>query len=326
MIAINKKLDFSVPVLHMPTPGIISTKSLSTKLVEFADDFFCYGNNKVHAYVTKKTDKNYEVKIMTSKSPIWKTALKIVFLFTPISPILFAIKLISRMNKKFSITDNSALKNRHEFEPLQFKHKQKVFMPAEHYKKMCLNAGIELDKTTPLQKHVLFFANSEGNLTRKSFQKGFERLGSSKITSFLVSYAIFSQLVKHMKLTSNVIPLSQIAKGTHHASTGVFNKDGTLDLNKFEVLKKKYPSIDPNFLTADDLVRMRKANFEKDALKEGAESGSTAAKGEFLFALNLFSDCAVVDSLGKITPAISLDRLKKLYTNGPELFEEVATH
>jgi hypothetical protein len=71
---------------------------------------------------------------------------------------------------------------------------------------------------------------------------------------------------------------------------------------------------------------MRKANFERDALKEGAASGAQASMGEFLVALNLFSDCAVVDTFGNVKQAISLDRLKRLYTEGPQLFEEVAVN
>src|SRR5262249_45073965 len=99
-------------------------------------------------------------------------------------------------------------------------------------------------------------------------------------------------------------------KGIHHSDTGIFNKDGTLDTEKFEALKEKYP----DFITADDIAKMRKD--EKD--------GAHASKGEFLLTLNLFSDCALVNQFGDVITAISLSRLENLYKKGPELFEEVA--
>lgn len=325
MSKINKSLDYFVPVTYMPTPGILITKSLTTKMAELADNFFSYGSNTPRAFVTKVTDKTYDVKLITCKSPAWKTALKIALLFTPLSPLMLMLKFISRFHKVFEVTDDSALKTRKKIESIHFEYKAKDLSKSDaQYQEICKKAGIEFNKITPLQNHVLFFTDSAGNLTRRSFQKAFERLGSWKITSFIVSNAVFKGLAKHMKISSNAISISEIAKGTHSASTGVFNKDGTLDLDKFEALKKDYPSIDPNYLTSNDISLMRKANFQKDAAKKDAAEGASASKGEFLLALNLFSDCAVVDAFGNTSPAITLDRLKKLYTHGPQLFEEVA--
>lgn len=323
---VNQKLGFFDPVTYKPKPGLLATKSLSTKLSELADDFFSYGRIQNRAFVTKKEDKTLCVKVIECQSPAWKTAVKIALLFTPLAPIMLAIKLISRCNKKFQITDSVALKDRNKFEHIRYENHSKVDLSKieKHYSTICKNGGIEYEKASPLQKHVLFFTNLEGNITQPSFQEGLERLGASKFTSFLVSTLVFKGVTKQMNITNGVIPLAEIAKGTHPASTGVFNKDGSLNWEKFEDLKSKYPSIDPNYLTADDIVKMRKVNFEKDAAQEGADFGKTAALGEFTLALNLFSDCAAVDLEGNVQPSITLDRLQKVYKNGPELFEEVS--
>lgn len=322
MSAINKKLDFFVPVNYMPKPGLLATKSISTKLSELADDFFSYGCSQKRAYVTKKG----QVTLISCKSPAWKTAVKIGFLFTPIAPIMLAIKLISRCNKKFEVTSETKLTKQHKFEPIRYETKGNVdkAKTEAYYRNLCQNAGLDYDKLSPLQNHVLFFTGADGNITQKSFQKGLMRLGSSKATSFVVSAAVLKTLTKQMKIKNGIIPLKDIAKGTHSSNTGVFNKDGTLDMEKFDALKKQYPSMDPNYLTADDIVRMRRANFQRDIKEKDASTGAAASNGEFTLALNLFSDCAIVNRHGKATPAISLDRLQKLYANGPELFEEVA--
>lgn len=327
MSAINKKLDFFVPVTYMPKPGLLATKSISTKLSELAEDFFSYGCNQKRAYVTKTThDKTHRVKLISCKSPSWKTAVKIGLLFTPLAPIMLAIKLISRFNKKFEVVSETTLTKQHKFEPIRYKNKRKAgaAKSEDYYRNLCQNAGIDYDKLNPLQNHVLFFTGADGNITQKSFQKGLERLGSSKATSFVVSAVVLKTFTKHMNIKNGIIPLKDIAKGTHSANTGVFNKDGILDMDKFESIKKQYPSIDPKYLTANDIVKMRKANFQRDAAQKDVGFGATASKGEFTLALNLFSDCAIIDRHGKATPAISLGRLQKLYANGPGLFEEVA--
>lgn len=325
-MSVNQKLGFFVPVTYMPKPGILFTKSISTKLSELADDFFSYGCTQKRAFVIKTADKTLHVKLIECKSPVWKTAVKIVLLLTPLAPIMLAIKLISRSNKNFKINDAISLKERSKFEQIRYENGSRLDLSKTetYYSDICKKAGIEYDQANPLQKHVLFFANSEGNITKKSFQNGLMRLGSPKASAALVSAAVFKTLTKQMKITTGVIPLAEIAKGTHPASTGVFNKDGTLNLEKFEVLKSTYPTIDPNYLTAADIVKMRKANFERDAKEEGAKVGRTASLGEFTLALNLFSDCAIVDLKGNVQPAISVERLQRLYANGPELFEEVA--
>lgn len=319
----SNRLNFFIPVTYMPKARMVSPKSFSSKLAEFADRFFQYQSVASQAFVTGMKDKNYKVSLITCKTPAWKIALRILLL--PLAPIFLAIKMISRAGKNFQVTET--LSPAKKFTVLKYERPSSIDLTKtkEHYKTICKQAGIKLGKTTPLQKHVLFFTDEHGKITKKSLQKKFEELHTNKFTSKLLSLIIFSTFAKHMKVKTPYFTLNDITtKGTHEASTGVFNADGTLNKEKFDALRKKFPTIDPDYLTADDIIKMRKFNADQDAGKKNIGTGKLASKGEFNFTLNLFSDGVVVDSYGKTTPAISLDRLKRLYKEGPLLFEEVA--
>jgi peroxygenase len=326
-MSVNNNLDFFVPVTRMPEPGVFINKSLSTKLVELADEFFYYGFTPERAFVSEVRQNDLGVKLIACEAKAWQTALKLTLLFTPIASVMLLIKIIARCSSTFSVISSAQNKEiRKEWETVDLKRNTTAAQnqPNARYDEICKNAGISYQDTSGLQKHVLFFAEQSGKITQSSMQKGFERLGSWKITAFIVSSFLYNGLSKLTNSTNGFIALKDIAKGTHSSDSGVFKKDGTFDPAKFESVQKNKPSVNPNIVTFEDIKRLREANQARDAAKADVKSGAFASNGEFTLTLNLFSDCYVVDTYGNCMPAMNLQRLKRLYTEGPQLFEEVA--
>jgi hypothetical protein len=331
-IANNLKTCHNAPSKKISTLGALMTISYFTPvnyldkggsfLQKTADDYFVFCRNITRAYVIGKENDVYKVVLVNTKSSLFPLALKVLSLFTVIIPVLMlCIKAIYRWNKQFSVQSIQSaapftmLYPTREQSPLDreaIKNKYNAFFA---------KIGLTYDQATPLQKHVIFFANENGMITRQSMQKGFERLHMGPIQASLLSYAVFKGLAPSP--TATEIPVRDIHQMNHKSSTRAYDNNGEFDVTKFDLLQT-FAKIDPTFLTADELATMRSVNSARDKNLPGATKGTIASKGEFGLLLTLFADRYVVQEYGNAIPAITFDKLRSMYLDGPMFFEAIA--
>ena len=293
-------------------------------LQPLADDYFNFGQSKNRAYVLDVKNNSYYVHLIPCETNVWMTALKIASLPTLIIPFtMLVVKLVNRAGKEFIPQFSGRTRDFEIITPKRRESDDKRSDYEDKYRKIFRNAGLEYAQATSLQKHVAFFADENGGITRQSMQEGFERLHLGKIKSFLLSWVVFNGLISSTGSTNGKICLKDIAKGKHASDTGAFTADGEFDSTKYENLRR-FAKTNSNLLTAEELSAMRSAQWTRDQNLSGATTGALASKGEFDLLLTLFGDRYVVDREGNATAAISLDRLQEMYTKGPLLFEEVA--
>ena len=197
-------------------------------------------------------------------------------------------------------------------------------LPKRNYTVILEKAGLSDTTATALQRHVLFFADDNGVLTRESMQKAFQRLHFGKIKAFFISWVIFKGIASSTGSRNGAIPLKEIAKAMHLSDTGVYTQTGDFSPVQFDRLRQ-FAKIDPKFLTSSELAEMRLANKKREPNSLRAKIGAIASKAEFDLLLKLFGDWKIIDSKGTPSFAISFDRLRAFYANGPELFEEIAS-
>jgi len=306
-------LSFSIPVYAEK-----SQRMHYSRLKQCADNYFYFG--KYQARILQASGKNiYQVEIEKSKPTRWYiTGLKVFSFGTGFIPLTFlAIHLHARHRKSFQVTNTQINKNVTPVDSVELNKK---------FDAIFLKAGVNPQQATALQKHVVFFAEENtGNLTQKSIRRGLNRLHIPKIVSFIGAKVIFSSLRGKLEKNErkNFLRMQDIAKiGKHSNDSGVYNANGDFDENQFEALKK-FAQPNCEFLTASDIKKMRKSNTQKD--KGSTLAGKVASLGEFGLALRLFGDRIAVNQKGNTNPAISFERLRMMYEEGPHLiFEQVA--
>lgn len=315
-------LNFFTPVNYLN-----HDTSLFTHLKEAADNYFYYGIKKPRAYVLDIEGNSYKVQLVDCKPNLVSTALKIASLPTLILPLsMLFIKIAARAGRHFTVINPQSTERTAPFEILAPQKRKITFdrlAQEKRYTELFAKAGLDYSKATPLQKHVAFFVDQNGDISRSSMQTGFERLHLGKITSIASSIFVFNGLSLLTGKVNGVIRLTDIDKGKHLSDTGMFTKTGELDLAKFKIFQQ-FAKTNPYLITADELTQMEAANKARDKDLNGAEVGALASSGEFDLTLKLFADRFVVDENGKATPAITFDQLLKVYADGPLLFEEVA--
>lgn len=302
-------------------------KSFSNSLEEAADDYFFYGGMKDRAYVIDTEKGTHQVQLIKCKANVGLTALKIAsLLLLPIPLFMLIVKAVARRNRKYAILNPNSGARTESFVPLLQKPRVSVYNAAmeERYKKIFEKAGIDYSQATPLQLHAIFFANDHGEITRTSIQNAFNRLHFSKPVSVVIGFIAIKALGPIMGEKNGALSLKDLNKAKHSSDTGVFTSQGKFDPEKFDEIQEKYAKQNKNFITADELAKMRAANKARDSKNKDAGFGATASKGEFGTLLSLFSDGALVDINGNIIPTITFKRLREFYTAGPKLFEEAA--
>ncbi|PJD97830.1 MAG: hypothetical protein CK425_01485 [Parachlamydia sp.] len=306
-------LAFSIPVYAEK-----SQRMHYSRLKHFSDKYFYFG--KYQARIIQANGANiYKVEIEKSKPTGWLlTSIKVFSFFTGFIPLtLFAIHLHARSRKTFEVANTQIQKNINPVDSAELNKK---------FDAIFLKAGIDPKRATALQKHVVFFADENtGHLTQKSIRKGLNRLHIPKIVSFVSAKVIFSSFKGKLEKSArkNFLPMQDIAKmGKHSNDSGIYTPNGDFDLNQFEALKKfAQPNCD--YLTAADMKKMRKSQNQKE--QASTLAGKVASFGEFALALKLFGDRIAVDPKGHTRAAISFDRLRVMYEEGPHLiFEQVA--
>lgn len=308
-------LSFFTPVNYLDKGGSLLQKA--------ADEYFVFGRHVARAYVVGKENGVYMVELVNTKSSLFSLALKVLSLFTVIIPVLMlCIKAIYRWNKQFSVqsiqsaTPFTILYPTREHSPLDRKAIK------NKYDAIFAKIGLTYDQATPLQKHVIFFANENGMITRQSMQKGFERLSMNPFQAYLLSYVVFKGLAPSP--TATEIPVGDIHQMNHKSSTRAYNNNGEFDVAKFNQLQT-FAKTEATFLTADELATMRSINSARDKNLPGATKGAIASKGEFGLLLTLFGDRYIVHEYGNAIPAITFDKLRAMYLDGPMFFEAIAT-
>lgn len=320
---VKGELDFFTPI-SFATPN----KSWCDSFQEAADDYFFYGNGwDDRAFVVGREGNRWNVQLIPCGSSTALNFVKIATLFTGVIPLfMFLAKAALRHNREYAIvwTGRTCAG---AFVPLYHKAQPSVYTDQmeKRYQAIFKKAGIDYAQATPLQRHVVFFANGQGELTKESIRTGFERLRFARIISFLAPYIIFQLLGPLMGEHNGALSMKDIDKAKHPSDTGVFTSQGQFDPAKFEAIRKQYAKVNKDFLTAGELDAMRAVNKERDENQKDGFKGSIASLGEFRSMLDLFSDGQLVDANGNIIPTISFSRLRDFYTGGPKLFEEVAS-
>lgn len=300
-------------------------KGVFAPIRKFADNYFYYGGKR--AYVIDAKGKNYDVQLLDCKAKTLTTALKIASLATIVIPLtMLLIKAASRIGKTFTPVQTASAETRMFARTVGPQNDGAKFDPEDskqRYVDAFAKVGLDYDHATPLQKHVAFFTDEDGNITKKSTQKALQSVGLGKITAFVAAFFIVKGLAKATGAQNDVLRLENIHRGKHPSDTGVYTETGEIDEEKFEGLKA-FAQTNPEVLTAGELAQLRSADYKRDKQKPGALNGRVGAEGEFRLQLKLFGDKYLVDSYGNATPAISFDRLREFYTNGPVLFDELA--
>ncbi len=316
-------LDFFTPIDYLN-----HGKGFSSSLQMMADNYFFYGNSAHRAYLIEVENDTFYVQLLPCEANCWKTAIKMASLATLVIPlIMLIIKVIGRLGKEFKILNVSELscepKNGVVLTPIKPESNWDPTVDEARYKAMFEESGIEYSEATALQKHVAFFADEKGQITRQSMQEGFNRLRLGAIKSWLLSWVVFKGLASSTESVDGVIRLQDISKGKHLSDTEIFTADGEFDSASFDRLGQ-FAKTAPELLTADEFAQMRASNRKRDQDLSGATAGAIASKGEFDLMLSLFADRYVIDAFGTATPAMSFERLRSMYIDGPLLFEEVA--
>lgn len=325
----SNRLSFFTPVTYQPIPNALFNKDLTTVAREWADDFFAWRDGH-RAFVYDINNDGQSVQLVNcQKTSAWKTALKIALLATPIFPLMLLIKLHARFTTTFNITrDVPSKTTRNDLVPVYYQDRYVIKRDeiTSRYTEICKKQGIVYQDATPLQKHALFFADQEGNFSHDSIQKAFVRLHSNKIIASIIATRIFNGVSRVMNITTPSFSIKDITKAMHPSDTQVFTRSGGFDEKQFEEMIKTYATPETSALSAENIGKLIAANHKRDSGKPNADIGREASEGELSMMLRMFSDCALVDKFGNTVPAITIARLKSLYTEGPILFEKVAAN
>ena len=136
--------------------------------------------------------------------------------------------------------------------------------------------------TTPFENHLLYFADNDGYLTYTSLVEGMEKIKlKSAFECKVIALAVLWRF-RHLAQGICKIPVEDIIRGKHPASTNVWNNHGQFDEQQFEFIKQHMDSF--GLLHDDAIQRMLDTCQERDSgcpfskakIADGRDFGNTS--------------------------------------------------
>ncbi|MCB1135010.1 MAG: hypothetical protein KDK78_01975 [Chlamydiia bacterium] len=197
-----------------------------------------------------------------------------------------------------------------------------------------MTGPVDTNSFNSLVEHCRFFAHhdgpQEGKITYDSLKTSLESLGISSGRSKVMSAALMVLLsgkCGHLIPASELDPARVAECAMHSCSTRIFSREegkvGEFNEEEWQRFKTQIEA-DCVSLTAEELGQIREANAQRSTdegeaccLRLRMDANFSAGEFDLLFEVG-------ADTVKDGEPAISMERMERLYRLGAAVFEEIA--
>lgn len=206
---------------------------------------------------------------------------------------------------------------------------KKISSSAAAFARLGINNVNSQPEISPLEKHVAYFADEEGNITHSSMKEKFMQLGDNPIEASGKAFKVMAlggAYIRHCPF-SMFKAHEAIGALNHARDTGIYQTDGGFNKERWEKLCE-YSEMDAGkaIITKSKFYEFLQWCRDNDPRWDVLGIGKTASNAEWDDYFKKLTDHWKKDGNNNYEASSTLDQLQQFYLDSPTAFDKVVNH